>query len=206
MRSSGAPSLSRTNRRGISARRRISGASPGRAFLDLLWRNGRRYGGYTVHLGIVVIIVALAISGSWKSEREQTLRKGETLTIGRYSVQLEEVWGRQEPQRVVVGATFAISRDGRSVGQMEPKMNYYPTSDQPISTPAVRSTLREDLYLTLMAFDSEQGEHATVRAIVNPAVPWLWIGGFIVLLGGMVAIRPTGSRHRLSAEPEEAAV
>ncbi|MFQ5678110.1 MAG: heme lyase CcmF/NrfE family subunit [Gemmatimonadota bacterium] len=183
-------------RRGISARRRISGGSTGSAFLELLSRNGRRYGGYTVHLGVVVIIVALAISGSWKTEREQTLRQGEELAIGEYGVRFEEVWARQEPQRFVVGSTFAIRKNGRPIGELEPRLNFYPTSEQPISTPAVRSSLREDLYLTLMAFDPEQGAHATVRAIVNPAVPWLWIGGVIVALGGILAIRPTGVRRR----------
>ena len=163
---------------------------------ELLWRNGRRYGGYTVHFGVVVIIVALAISGSWKTEREETLRAGESLTIGDYTVRFEEVWGREEPQRFVVGSTFSITAEGKPAGSLRPSMNYYPRSDQPIATPAVKSSLKEDLYLTLMAFDRDEGAHATVRAIVNPAVPWLWIGGFIVALGSMVAIRPSGARKK----------
>jgi cytochrome c-type biogenesis protein CcmF len=93
-------------------------------------------------------------------------------------------------------------------------MNYYPNSQQPIGTPAVRSTLKEDLYLTLMAFDQEDGRHATIRAIVNPAVPWLWIGGMIVALGAILAVMPQRSSGRpavsvaeiaLSEEPAELA-
>jgi cytochrome c-type biogenesis protein CcmF len=79
---------------------------------------------------------------------------------------------------------------------MEPSLNFYQSSEQPIATPAVRSSPKEDFYLTLMAFDREQGSHATFRAIVNPAVPWLWVGGLIVGLGAVLAIWPRGDRRR----------
>jgi len=96
---------------------------------------------------------------------------------------------------------------------MRPRLNYYPNSQQPIGTPEVRSTLKEDLYLTLMAFDREEGNHATIRAIVNPAVPWLWIGGMIVALGGILAVmpqrgsgRPAVSAVEIAQEEESAAL
>ena len=177
-------------RKGVSARRRISGRASALAFIDLLTRNGRRYGGYVVHAGIVVIAVGLAISGTWKFEREVTLRRGEQLAIDEYTVQFDEVWGREEPQRFVVGGTFQVWRDQRHLGAKQPRMNYYPTSQQPIATPAVFTSLTKDLYLTLMAFDNDGGEHATVRVIVNPAVAWLWIGGLIVGIGALIAIWP----------------
>jgi cytochrome c-type biogenesis protein CcmF len=177
-------------RKGINARKRIAGVSTPVAFWQILTRNNRRYGGYTVHAGIVVIIVALAISGTWRSEREVTLNQGEHMVLGDYVVQFDEVWGEQQPQRFVVGSTFTVFRKGKDVGQLQPRMNYYTGSQQPIATPAVKSSLKEDLYLTLMAFDQERGAYATVRAIVNPAVPWLWIGGMIVALGGILAVAP----------------
>lgn len=191
-------------RKGVAARRRIAGVSSPRALGQILVRNNRRYGGYIVHTGIVVTIVALAISGTWRFEREVTLRKGEAMVLGDYGVRLDDVWGKEDPQRFVVGGTFTVFHRGDEVAQLEPRMNYYPNSQQPIATPAVRSTLREDLYLTLMAFDSEEGSHATVRAIVNPAVPWLWIGGMIVALGAILAIAPrrrTGPPPVVSAPP-----
>jgi cytochrome c-type biogenesis protein CcmF len=177
-------------RKGINARKRIAGVSTPVAFWQILTRNNRRYGGYTVHAGIVIIIVALAISGTWRTEREVTLNQGEHMVLGDYVVQFDEVWGEQEPQRFVVGSTFTVFRKGKDAGQLQPRMNYYTGSQQPIATPAVRSSLKEDLYLTLMAFDQERGAYATVRAIVNPAVPWLWIGGMIVALGGILAVAP----------------
>jgi cytochrome c-type biogenesis protein CcmF len=198
-------------RKGVSARSRIAGVSPVRALGQILVRNNRRYGGYVVHAGIVIIIVALAISGSWRFERQVTLNRGEETAIGDYVVRFDDVWGRQEARRFVVGSTFsvfdrdAVAKQGEAArpnATMEPRMNYYPNSQQPIATPVVRSTLKEDLYLTLMAFDQETGAHATVRAIVNPAVPWLWIGGMIVALGGILAVAPQrrGPRPPLTAE------
>jgi cytochrome c-type biogenesis protein CcmF len=177
-------------RKGISARKRIAGVSTPVALWQILTRNNRRYGGYVVHAGIVVIIVALALSGTGRTEREVTLNQGEHMVLGDYVIQYDEVWGEQEPQRFVVGSTFTIFREGEELGQLQPRMNYYTGSQQPIATPAVRSSLKEDLYLTLMAFDQQRGGYATVRAIVNPAVPWLWIGGMIVALGGILAVAP----------------
>lgn len=179
-------------RKGVSARRRISGGSPVRALLDLFARNGRRYGGYVVHTGIVAIAVALAISGTWKTEREVTLRKGEQVKIAEYTVQFEDVWGREESQRFVVGVTLKTWRGDRYLGEQQPRMNFYQSSQQPIASPAVVTSLTKDLYLTLMAFDSEEREHATIRVIVNPAVAWLWIGGLIVGIGALIAIWPHG--------------
>jgi cytochrome c-type biogenesis protein CcmF len=201
-------------RKGIAARRRIAGVSAPVALGQILTQNNRRYGGYVVHMGIVVIIVALAISGTYRFEREVTLQRGESMLLGDYGVRFDELWAEEQVQRFVVGSTFTVFHRGNEVGTLKPSMNYYPNSQQPIGTPAVRSTLKEDLYLTLMAFDQEDGRHATIRAIVNPAVPWLWIGGMIVALGAILAVMPQRGSGRpavsaaeiaLSAEPAELA-
>ncbi len=186
-------------RKGMEARRRIAGSRGLRALGELLVRNRRRYGGYVVHAGIVVIVVALSISQAWRFEREVTVDAGERMSIGEYQVELDRVWGEEQARRFVVGSTLEIYRGGRSLGTMEPSLNFYPNADQPIATPAVRSSPKEDLYLTLMAFDREEGSHATLRAIVNPAVPWLWVGGLIVGLGAVLAIWPRGATPRFPA-------
>jgi cytochrome c-type biogenesis protein CcmF len=190
-------------RKGISARARIAGVSAHRALGQILTRNNRRYGGYIVHAGIVVMIVALAISGTWRFEREVTLQRGEAMMLGEYGVRFDELWAEEEAQRFVVGATFTVFHEGEETGTMQPRMNYYPNSQQPIGTPSVRSTLKEDLYLTLMAFDQEEGAHATIRAIVNPGVPWLWIGGMIVALGAILAVMPQSGSGRPAVSAAE---
>ncbi len=184
--------------KGIAARRRIAGVGFLRGLGQLLTHNNRRYGGYIVHTGIVVIIVALAVSGTWRFEREATLRQGEHMVLGDYTVQFDSVWAVEEAHRVVVSAAFTASRKGRLLGTIEPRMNFYSRQpNEPIATPAVRSFVDGDLYLTLMAFDRENGSHATVRVIVNPGVPWLWIGGMIIGLGAIVSVSP--QRRRIPA-------
>ncbi|MDP2471197.1 MAG: heme lyase CcmF/NrfE family subunit [Candidatus Palauibacterales bacterium] len=192
-------------RKGVSARRRIAGVSGPRALAQILTRNNSRYGGYIVHAGIVVIVVALAISGTWRFEREVTLQRGELAQIGDYGIVFDELWAEEQDHRFVVGATFSIFHDGKEAGTMQPRMNYYPNAQQPVGTPDVRSSLKEDLYLTLMAFDQEQGRHATIRAIVNPAVPWLWIGGMIVALGAILAVMPQRGSGRPAVSAAEIA-
>jgi cytochrome c-type biogenesis protein CcmF len=77
---------------------------------------------------------------------------------------------------------------------MSPALKFYNSSQQPVTTPAVRSTPVGDLYLTLMAFDRQNGESATVRAILNPGVPWLWLGGLLVGIGAIISIRSPRKR------------
>lgn len=189
-------------RKGIAARRRIADRSYLGALRDLFARTGQRYGGYVVHVGVIVIALAISVSWTWKTEREMTLRPGERLAIKDYEVELVEVWANEEPHRFVIGATFAAYRDGRGIGEERPRINFYKATGQNIATPAVKSSLTSDLYLTLMAVDPEGGDHATVRAIVNPGIVWLWIGGMIMGVGALIAIWPWG-RGRVRAAGAE---
>lgn len=181
--------------KGIAARRRIAGVGFLRGLGQILTHNNRRYGGYIVHTGIVMIIVALAVSGTWRFEREATLRQGEHMVLGDYTVQFDSVWAVEEAHRVVVSGAFTATRKDRLLGTIEPRLNFYPRQpNEPIATPAVRSFVDGDLYLTLMAFDRENAAHATVRVIVNPGVPWLWVGGMIIALGAIVSVSPQRRR------------
>jgi cytochrome c biogenesis factor len=76
---------------------------------------------------------------------------------------------------------------------MDPRLNFYPTSEQPIATPSVRSRASGDLYLNLMAFERD-GSGATIRMIVEPLVPWIWVGGLIVVLGAAISLWPARRR------------
>jgi cytochrome c-type biogenesis protein CcmF len=109
------------------------------------------------------------------------------MTVAGRSVRLRNVWQREEPQRWVIGATLDVMSDSQTViGALEPRMNYYPSSGQPVPTPDVRSGIRGDLYATLMSYDT-LGRHATVKLIVEPLVPWIWFGGLIVVAGAVIA-------------------
>jgi cytochrome c-type biogenesis protein CcmF len=158
----------------------------------LVTANRRRYGGYIAHLGVLVVTLGIGASSIFRTEREGTLRKGESMDIGRFSVRLDDVFFREEPQRGVMAASVAVLRGGREVGRMEPRMNFYPTSDQPVPTPSVRSRPAGDLYINLQAF-AQDGSNATLRVILEPLVPWIWAGGMIICLGALVSL--TGGRR-----------
>ena len=188
---------------GAAARRRAHGENPPVALARLIGANRRRYGGYIAHLGVLMFTLGVGASSTFRTEREATLRKGETMAIGKFTIRLDEVYSRREPQREVLAAGVTILRNGREVGRMEPRMNFYPTSDQPVPTPAVRSRPAGDLYLNLQAF-AQDGSNATLRAIQEPLVPWIWTGGMIVVLGALVSLG--GGKRELATVPAKVRV
>ena len=117
-------------------------------------------------------------------------------------MRLKDVWGREEPQRSVVGATLEIIEAGQVRGTIEPRMNFYPGQQQPVPTPDVRSTPLGDLYANLQAFRPD-GSNATVKLIHEPLVPWIWLGGLVVVFGALIGIAP--SRRGREAVAEDAA-
>jgi cytochrome c-type biogenesis protein CcmF len=181
---------------GVRARMRARGEAPLEALGSLIGANRRRYGGYVAHIGVVAVAVAITASSTFKTEHEATLEKGESMQVSGMELQLAEVWGRREPQRDVVGVTVVLRKDGRELGRLDPRMNFYPTSDQPVPTPAVRSRPWGDVYVNLQAF-TPNGSNATLRVIVEPLVPWIWIGGLIICCGALVSMAP--SRRRVAA-------
>jgi cytochrome c-type biogenesis protein CcmF len=147
-------------------------------------------------VGILCTTLGIAASSTFRSETEGTLAKGATMALRGYTFRLDDIVGREEPQRAVIQANVSVLRGARVVGRIEPRMNFYPTSQQPVPTPAVRSRPSGDLYVNLMAF-AQDGSTATLRVIVEPLVPWIWIGGLIVCVGGLVSM--SGARQRVPA-------
>jgi cytochrome c-type biogenesis protein CcmF len=174
--------------RGTRARMRAHGELAITALARLVRSNGRRYGGYIAHLGILAMAVGIAASSAFRNEVERTLRPGQTLEIEGYTLRFDGVSAREEPRRFVVWADMALlNRAGEPTEVMQPRLNYYRTSDQPITTPAVRERPHEDLYLVLMAFERD-GSSVTVQALVEPLVAWIWIGGVVVGLGALISL------------------
>jgi cytochrome c-type biogenesis protein CcmF len=171
---------------GIRARQKAHGEPALTALVRLFSGNRRRYGGYVAHLGIFVVAMGVAASSTFRTEREATLKPGESLTLGKVEARLKEVWGRREPQRDVIGATVELVRDGVPHAVLTPRMNIYPMSQQPVPTPDVRSTPFGDTYMNLMSF-REDGSSATIKVINEPLVPWIWLGGGIICAGAMLA-------------------
>ncbi|MHB1169229.1 MAG: cytochrome c-type biogenesis CcmF C-terminal domain-containing protein, partial [Longimicrobiales bacterium] len=176
--------------RGTAARRRAQGGGWLRAFNGLINANPRRYGGYFAHIGLIVAAIGITASTVFRAERQATLSVGESVTMQEYTVRFDGMRTAQEPQRFVVGAHTTIFVDGEEVGTLFPRLNFYQMSAEPIATPAVRTRPDNDLYLTLLAFDEQDGSTATLSVIVEPLVGWIWVGGIMVTLGALFGIWP----------------
>jgi cytochrome c-type biogenesis protein CcmF len=168
----------------------------------LISGNRHRYGGYTAHIGVLLACVGITASSAFKTEREITLAPGESVRVADHEVRLDKLGGREEPGRTAIGADVTVLRGGSAIAHLEPRQHFYGSSEQPIPTPAVRSTLTRDVYVNLMAF-KEDGSSATIRVLVEPLVVWIWIGGGIVCLGALVSLWP---RARTAGQTAEAAV
>jgi cytochrome c-type biogenesis protein CcmF len=116
------------------------------------------------------------------------------------------VWGKEEPHRVVVGADLIVLRNGREVGKLDPRTNFYRVRNEPVPTPSVRERPLHDLYANLMSFERD-GSSATFIVYHQPLVGWIWVGGFVVAFGAMIGLmRPRKRPARPVAQPEREAV
>jgi cytochrome c-type biogenesis protein CcmF len=179
------------------------GEGLGRAVVEAQVRRGRRrLGAYVVHAGAVVVVVAIAVSSTMGQSREVQVRRGSSVELGRYTLTFLGAEEVREAHRVSLVASVAVQRDGRDIGVLMPKMNQYMTQREPIGTPAVKTFLTEDLYLSIMNVGND-GESLGLLALVNPMVGWIWGATAVMALGGLVALIP--GRPRTSAV-ESAAV
>ena len=122
------------------------------------------------------------------------MKVGESVPVGDYRIYLDGLRGQEEPHRFAVIAELTVERDGRMVGHQAPRLNFYPTQKQPVPTPNVRSTVREDLFISLTAFEPDGGS-ATLKFVVMPLVVWLWVSGAVMTAGILVAAWPRRRRE-----------
>ncbi len=187
--------------RGARARARGRSEDPATATWRLATRNRRRYGGYLVHAGVLVMAVAVAISSGLSSQTSATLRPGESVRLAGYLLTYDRlVVGPLAADPRVTEARAELTYSGSQSGTLGTALRDYPNSTTAIATPSVQSALGEDLYVTLLASDPAT-RVVTVRVFVNPLVSWIWVGGAIVAIGSVFAIWP--ERRRLPVEAVE---
>jgi cytochrome c-type biogenesis protein CcmF len=191
--------------RGARSRSRGRGEDPATATWRLATRNRRRYGGYAVHLGVLVMAVAVAISSGLSVDRTVTLLPGETATIGPYEVTHEVlVVGPLADDARVTETRAEVRYAGPQSGTLATALRDYPNSTTAIATPAVRTSLGEDLYVTLLASDPAT-DAVTLHLYVNPLVVWIWIGGAIVGLAAVFAIWPERRARTVTVDERQPA-
>ena len=184
--------------RGARSRARSRGEALPVAVIRLATRNRRRYGGYLAHVGICVMGVAIAVSATLGSDRTATLAPGESVSLGSYVLTYDRLV--TEPlasDRRVVETRAELTLAGPQSERLATALRDYPNSTTAIATPAVRTALGEDLYVTLLAYSA--AGTATIHVFINPLVTWIWAGGAIVALGALFAIWPDRRRAAIEA-------
>ena len=154
----------------------------------LLRRHNRRYGGFVVHLGILLIALGVTGSHAWSVQTEATLRRGETAELAGYRFRFDDLTAVEESNHFKVVGAFTVS-NGRALDVLRPAKKFYPQEQSPIAYVDYRLGLKEDVYLVLGDF-ARDGTQATIKLQVNRLVSWIWIGGVVLTLGALLAILP----------------
>ncbi len=173
---------------GVRARRAQSGEPAAVAFLELLRRAPRRFGGYIIHAGVVLIFLGFG-GAAFNKEHEATLSPGESTDFRGHRLTFNGLHTRQEAGVDAVGAEVELSRDGEPLARLFPQKNFYPKNQQMASEVAIHSNLGRDFYVVLADYDL-QNERASFKAYFNPLVSWFWIGGIVTVLGGILVLVP----------------
>jgi cytochrome c-type biogenesis protein CcmF len=181
--------------RGVAARRRITGESVLRALNGLIATSRRRFGGYIIHLSVVLIAVGIVGSSFYKVEQQVVLEQGEAVTVKGYELVYEgpDLEVTQEKQRNA--ATVAVYRQGRLLNRLTPESNFHWNIQQRVSEVDIHYSLTEDLYVVLAGLE-EEGKLAVFQVFVNPLVNWIWLGGVLMIVGTVVAVWPSAAERR----------
>jgi len=156
----------------------------------LCGRNRRRYGGYLVHAGVILMALGIVGTRVYNFETELVLSPGELVTVGDYTLIYEDLKWESADDHLTAKAIVSAYRNGDYLTSLQPQMEQYVNSEQTVALPALRSGLREDLYLVLAGWEGN-GATVTLKVFVNPLASFLWLGGLMFLAGGAVALWPT---------------
>lgn len=183
--------------RGAIARVKSHEESYPAALWTLFGRNRRRYGGYMIHLGVVIMAIGIISSQGFQLETQRAVSAGQTITLGDYVLEYQNLERFVATDgRSVMRAQTVVYRDGREVARLAPRIDNYP-SGQPMSIPGKHTTLLgDDFYVLLVTWEETTLSSATFKVYVNPLVNWVWGGGLVFILGTLIAAWPDFSEER----------
>jgi cytochrome c-type biogenesis protein CcmF len=178
--------------RGARVRQGATGTDIATALVGLVSRSHRRYGGYIVHLGIVLMFLGFAGEG-YKSEEQVQLTPGQSVTVGGFTVTHQAIRVSDDGQKQMVSARTELTRDGSAISTLEPAKWFFRKREQePTTEVAIRRGFWEDVYVVLAAYDVQQ-QTGQFHVVVNPLVNWIWAGFGILALGTIIAMLPERS-------------
>jgi cytochrome c-type biogenesis protein CcmF len=192
--------------RGGVVRRKSTGTDILTAIIGLVGRNKRRYGGYIVHLGIVLIFLGFA-GGAYKLDKQVLLKLGEQTTIGSYTLRNDGVKLNDDGQKQMITGYISVFEKGKQIDTLYPARWYFRKHEnEPTTEVAIRRSIGEDLYLVL-AFERAnlQSQTASLQVVINPLINWIWLGFGVLALGTGIALLPERTYSFALAKLPEAA-
>jgi cytochrome c-type biogenesis protein CcmF len=175
--------------RGARVRQSNTGTDLLTALIGLVSRNKRRYGGYVVHLGIVLIFLGFAGEG-FKQEEQVLLKPGQQVNVGHFTVRYDALKVTDDGQKQMVTSHVTVFEGRKEISKMYPAKWFFRKHEQePTTEVAIRRGFAEDLYIVMPAFDL-QNQTASISIIINPLVNWIWVGFGIMAVGTGIALLP----------------
>ncbi len=177
------------------------------AFGSLMARNRRRYGGYWIHIGVLVMALGIVGTELYQTETQRQLASGQSIKSGRYEMVFNGVERYPGPDDLLITeASVDVYLDGRLVESLQPRTELYTRTQQPMTIPDARSTVTEDFYVLLVDWEPTAADLATFRVFVNPLINWVWAGGIIFVLGTLIAAWPERRVSVRATQPDAARV
>ena len=190
--------------RGAQVRRGATGTDFVTAMIGLVTRSRRRYGGYVIHVGIVLMFLGFAGAG-YKLDRQVLMNPGDVVEIGQFTVQHERLIETDDGQKQMITAHLLITKDGQPAGDLYPARWFFRKHEsEPTTEVALRRTVSEDLYVTLGTYTLAD-QSAAFQITVNPLVNWIWFGFTIMALGTGLVLLPESSLAFMAAKVPEGA-
>ncbi len=177
--------------------KRHTGQSLLASMIHLTHRNTRRYGGYIVHFGVIVIMIGFAGS-AFNQDREQEMSYGDRMSIGSYTLVCQSYTQEEKPNYGSEWAILQVFKGGKQIDTLYPERRFFQASQQNSTIVANRSTLKEDLYVVYEGQNPDTGR-PIIKAHLNPLVMWIWIGVWVMIVGTVVALIPNAAPVRVPA-------
>jgi cytochrome c-type biogenesis protein CcmF len=182
--------------RGTRARHALMGGSWAAAFVELVARNRRRYGGYVVHASVVLLAIGIVGSSAYDTVRERMLSPGQSMAVSDYDLTYRTLARRDGPNADEVRAIVDVRKSGSSAGMLTAGKNHYRAEDQVSNEVGIRSD-----YLTgedLFVITDQINTNGTVvfKVLVKPLVNLIWLAGFVFFVGSVIVLWPSAAEQR----------
>jgi cytochrome c-type biogenesis protein CcmF len=176
--------------RGVIARMRTWHENPAVAFFNLMTRNRRRYGGYIVHLGVVMIGIGVIGSTLFQTQRQQTIDRGELMQVDDdYQLRFDGLTVAQaDDGRIMDIADVTVFHKGDEIAHLRPRIDQF--SQMPMSIAGAHSTIQNDFYVLLVGWEEIGYSSATFKVFINPLINLVWLGGLVLIIGTFISAYP----------------